>query len=71
VRRLERKVTLLPKAPTIKPGQPAPASGQYIPHKPGAPVKGPEVTMIKDKPAPPTPKPGMVYTPVDITKHKK
>jgi hypothetical protein len=45
----------------LKPGQTAPASGQY-------PVVGPrggktnkEVTVIKDRPMPPTQKPGETY----------
>jgi len=53
----------------IKPGQTAPRSGQYqqIGPKGG---KGPEVTVTKGEPLPPTPKPGTTYKLVDPTKHK-
>jgi hypothetical protein len=54
----------------LKPGQTAPASGQY-------PVVGPrggktnkEVTVIKDRPMPPTQKPGETYGKPDLTKNK-
>jgi hypothetical protein len=56
------------KQTTVKPGQDVPRSGQYI-------VKGSsgkkEVTLVKDKPAPPTPKKGQEFKLVDPTKHKK
>jgi len=53
----------------LKPGQPAPASGQYqrIGPKGG---KGPEVTSVKGEPLPPTSKPGSTYTLVDPSKNK-
>lgn len=53
----------------LKPGQPAPKSGQYqqIGPKGG---KGKEVTGVKDKPLPPTPAKGGTYTLVDPTKNK-
>lgn len=53
----------------LKPGQPAPASGQYqqIGPKGG---KGPEVTSVKGKPLPPTSKSGSTYSLVDRTKNK-
>jgi hypothetical protein len=50
---------------TVKPGQPVPISGQY--KTPGEN----ETTLVKDKPAPPTPKPNQKHTLVDPTKHKK
>jgi hypothetical protein len=49
-----------------KPGTPAPASGQY--KQPGSKT---EITSIKGKPLPPTPKPGGSWAIVDKTKHKK
>jgi hypothetical protein len=52
-------------AKKLKPGTPAPKSGQY--KVPGSKV---EVTAVKDKPLPPTPKAGQTYTLVDPTKHK-
>ncbi|OHB68294.1 MAG: hypothetical protein A2V70_20450 [Planctomycetes bacterium RBG_13_63_9] len=53
----------------LKPGQPAPASGQYqqIGPKGG---KGPEVTSVKGEPLPPTSKPGATYNLVDPSKNK-
>ena len=51
---------------TLKPGTPAPTSGQYA-----NPKTGTEVTGVKGKPLPPTPQPGQGYKLVDPTKHKK
>ncbi|MFD5932033.1 YjzC family protein [Streptomyces sp. NPDC060333] len=48
-----------------KPGTPAPKSGQY--KSTGSKT---EVTAVKGKPLPPTPKPGQTWTLVDPTKHK-
>jgi hypothetical protein len=50
---------------TVKPGQPVLASEQY--KTPGRE----ETTLVKGKPAPPTPKKGQEHTLVDKTKHKK
>jgi len=50
----------------FKPGQKAPASGQYKNIKTGY-----EVTVTKGEPLPPTPKKGQGYILVDKTKHKK
>jgi hypothetical protein len=50
----------------IPPGTPAPKSGQY--KIPGSKT---EVTVVQNKPMPPTPKPGQGYILVDLTKHKK
>lgn len=50
----------------IKPGTHAPKSGQYENLKTGN-----EVTGVKGKPLPPTPKPNQDYKLVDSTKHKK
>ena len=50
---------------SVKPGQPVPKSGQY--KTPGRE----ETTLVKGKPAPPTPAKGQKHTLVDPTKHKK
>lgn len=52
-------------AKTLKPGTPAPRSGQYR-----NPSTGTEVTGVRGKTLPPTPKPGQGYKLVDPTKHK-
>ncbi|PJG48591.1 hypothetical protein CAF53_10360 [Sphingobium sp. LB126] len=51
----------------LKPGSPAPRSGQYqqIGPRGGA---GAERTVVRGEPLPPTPKPGMGYRLVDPTK---
>ncbi|MDR6861426.1 hypothetical protein [Variovorax guangxiensis] len=51
---------------TLKPGTPAPKSGQY--QNPGT---GNEVTGVKGKSLPPTPRPGQGYKLVDPTTHKR
>lgn len=51
---------------TFKPGTPAPKSGQYQNLKTGN-----EVTGVKGKPLPPTPRPAQDYALVDPTKHKR
>ncbi len=50
----------------LKPGTPAPKSGQYKNQGTGN-----EVTGVKGKPLPPTPRPGQAYTLVDPSKHKR
>ncbi len=52
-----------------RPGQKAPASGQYqiVGPKGG---KGPERTVTRGEPLPPTPSSGSQYRLVDRTKHK-
>jgi hypothetical protein len=52
-----------------KPGQPAPVSGQYQIHGPRG-GKGPERTVVRNEPLPPTPSPNSTYTLVDRTKTK-
>jgi hypothetical protein len=56
-------------AKTVKSGQPAPASGQYRVNGTRGGNTGKEVTAVKGKPLPPTPKPGQTYTLVDRTKN--
>ncbi|ADP78101.1 hypothetical protein FraEuI1c_0013 [Pseudofrankia inefficax] len=51
-------------AKPVKPGTPAPASGQYRPKGGGA-----EVTVPKGHRLPPTPRPGQVWKIVDRTKN--
>ena len=57
-------------AKTQKPGQIAPASGQYAVIGPRGGKTGTEVTVVQGKPLPPTPKPGQTFVLVDKTKHK-
>ena len=52
----------------LKPGQTAPRSGQYQQIGPRG-RQGPERTVVKDEPLPPTDKKGTTYTLVDPTKH--
>lgn len=56
--------------PPLKPGTPAPRSGQYERVGPRGGGTGAEVTSTRDKPLPPTPQPGQGYRLVDPTKHK-
>lgn len=53
----------------LKPGQPAPGSGQYQEIGPRG-GKHHEVTGVKGKPLPPTSSPGSTYKFVDGTKNK-
>ncbi|MBL8297923.1 MAG: YjzC family protein [Rhodanobacteraceae bacterium] len=57
------------KTSGLKPGQTAPASGQYQIQGPRG-GKGPERTVVRNEPLPPTPKPGSTYKLVDRTKTK-
>ncbi len=52
----------------FKPGESAPDSGQYQIIGPRG-QKGPERTVVKNEPFPPTPKRGSTYTIKDKTKH--
>ncbi len=52
----------------LRPGQPAPQSGQYQQIGPRG-GRGPERTVTRHEPMPPTPKPNMTYNLVDRTKH--
>lgn len=57
---------------TQKPGEPADASGQYQATGPrGGHVTPYEITAIQGKPLPPTPRPGLVWTLVDRTRHAR
>lgn len=53
----------------MRPGQPAPASGQYQTVGPRG-GKGNEVTVVKGEPLPPTPQSGSTYKLVDPSKNK-
>ncbi|MBM3178862.1 MAG: hypothetical protein FJZ86_00760 [Chloroflexi bacterium] len=53
-----------------RPGQVAPTSGQYAVVGPKGGNTGTEVTVVKGKPLPPTPKSGQTFVLVDKTKHK-
>lgn len=55
----------------LKPGTPAPKSGQYGVRGPRGGDLGREITSTAGNPLPPTQKPGQSYTLVDPTKHKK
>lgn len=56
------------KTSGFKPGSKAPASGQYERIGPRG-GKGPEVTVVKGEPLPPTPQPGSTYRIADRTKN--
>jgi hypothetical protein len=58
------------KKENLKPGQTAPASGQYPIIGPRGGDTGRERTVVKGKPMPPTPKPGETYGRPDLTKNK-
>lgn len=52
-----------------KPGQNAPASGQYGIVGPRGGNTGQERTSVRGEPLPPTPKPGQAYVLVDRTRN--
>jgi len=54
----------------LKPGQKAPASGQYERVGPRGGRTGDEVTGVRGKPLPPTPTPGSTYRIADRTKNE-
>ncbi|RUV55413.1 MAG: hypothetical protein E5V25_01765 [Mesorhizobium sp.] len=58
------------KSPPLRPGQLAPRSGQYEIIGPRG-GKGPERTVVRNEPLPPTPSKGSTYKLVDPTKHGK
>lgn len=53
----------------LKPGQKVPRSGQYEIIGPRGGKTGEEITGVKGKTLPPTPKAGSAYKLVDPTKH--
>ncbi len=55
---------------TIKPGQTAPKSGQYVEVGPRGGSKGNEVTVPKGSTMPPTKQAGHAYKLADATKNK-
>ncbi|RXD33247.1 hypothetical protein DB811_06840 [Xanthomonas perforans] len=57
------------KTSGLKPGQTAPRSGQYQITGPRG-GQGPERTVVRGEPLPPTPSPRSTYTLVDQTKSK-
>lgn len=57
-------------AKSLKPGQPAPHSGQYAVQGPRGGDTGKEVTVVKGDTLPPTQKPGQTYVLADPTKNK-
>lgn len=57
------------KTSGLKPGQSAPKSGQYQIQGPRG-GKGPERTVVRGEPMPPTPSRGSTYSLVDLTKTK-
>lgn len=57
------------KTSGLKPGQSAPKSGQYQIQGPRG-GKGPERTVVRGEPMPPTPSRGSTYNLVDPTKTK-
>ncbi|MCX5676727.1 MAG: hypothetical protein NTX87_17160 [Planctomycetota bacterium] len=57
------------KSRKLKPGEPAPASGQYQVRGPRG-GKGPQITGVKGKPLPPSRGPRMTYNLVDRTRHQ-
>ena len=56
-------------AKSLKPGQQAPASGQYEIVGPRGGATGQERTVVKGEPLPPTPTSGQGYVLVDRTKN--
>jgi hypothetical protein len=58
------------KTKGLRPGTPAPNSGQYGVRWPQGGATKKEVTAVKGEPLPPTQKPGMKYDLVDRTKNK-
>lgn len=58
------------KGKNLRPGQKAPASGQYEVRGPRGGKINKEVTVVKNEPMPPTEKPGQIYNLVDATKNK-
>lgn len=58
------------KGNNLKPGNKAPASGQYEVVGPRGGKTNKEVTSVKNEPLPPTQKPGQTYNLVDPTKNK-
>jgi hypothetical protein len=58
------------RKPNYKPGETAPASGQYEIVGPRGGRTGEERTVVKGEPLPPTPTSGQTYRIVDRTKNE-
>lgn len=54
----------------FKPGEKAPASGQYEIRGPRGGKTGEERTVVRREPLPPTPQPGQTYSIADRTKNR-
>ncbi len=54
----------------LKPGEKAPASGQYEILGPRGGKTGEERTVVRNEPLPPTPEPGQKYRMADRTKNQ-
>jgi len=54
----------------VKPGSPAPQSGQYVQQGPRGGLQSTEITSTEGNPMPPTSKPSSTWVLVDPTKHK-
>lgn len=59
----------MPNTPSLRSGQKSPVSAQAREVGPRGRL-GKEVTIVKGKTVPPTPKPGMSFKVVDLTKNK-
>jgi len=60
----------MPSKPLYKPGETAPASGQYVIVGPRGGSTGQERTVVKGEPLPPTPESGQKFRIVDRTRNK-
>ncbi len=59
------------KGPLHHPGEPAPVSGLYPRVGPRGGQSGEQVTVVQNRPLPPTPKPGEGYGKPIPAKHEK
>lgn len=66
----KEKIIMPKKSSGQKPGEKAKNSGQYVPVGPRGGKGGDEITVIKNKPLPPTPKKNQEWVIVDPTDNK-